>query len=376
MTREVERPYFHYQNLMHDPRAGATLNVSPSPLASGPADPLVLGYFQIDAAGKVSTPPINDDIPALSEQKRLAANVQFRAEVARGIVASVRPVQVAARDRGTLVASAAQPPPRRAQPPSAPRPVPLPQPLPQPQPRVPEPVPEPEQAQAQAQVVEIDESSYTQNAMPTEIYRQQNVGPRVSRRLMQQQASPPPQQQASSPPPQQQPPLPQQQATPPMQQQASPPPQQRANPPPVQQASPPSEQQASPPVQQASPPSKQQASPPVQQASPPVQQASPPSQQASPPSQQASLPVQQASPPPPKPRPRAAVAPRPPAPSCRRAGAAGHDHDLAARVADAAVRRASVARGGAPRRHARREPRAGLRHRSRRGDELARVARG
>ena len=323
MTREVERPYFHYQNLMHDPRAGATLNVSPSPLASGPADPLVLGYFQIDAAGKVSTPPINDDIPALSEQKRLAANVQFRDEVARGIVASVRPVQVAARDRGTLVASAAQPPPPRpAQPQAVPRPVPQ----PQPQPRVPAPVPEPEQAQAQ--VVEIDESSYTQNAMPTEVYRQQNAGPRVSRRLMQQQASPPPQQQAS-PPPQQATPLPPQQATPPMQQQAAPPPHQ-ANPPSQQQMSPLPQQQASPPVQQASPPPQQQASPPPQQQAspPPPQQASPPPQQqmslppqqassspqqANPPvQQQASPPAQQASSPPPKPRLRAAVKPPPP----------------------------------------------------------------
>ena len=218
LSREVERPYFHYQNLMHDPRAGATLNVSPSPLASGPSDPLVLGYFQVDAAGKVSTPPINDDLPALSEQKRLAGNARFRDEVARSLSASVKPAQVAARDRGTLVASAA-PPPRRSPAASAPRPV-------------PRPAPE----QAQAQVVEIDESSYTQNAMPTEIYRQQNVGPRASRKLMQQQASPPPQQQASPPP--------QQQANPPPQQ-ASPPP---ANPPPQQaMAMAPVPQQASPP---------------------------------------------------------------------------------------------------------------------------------
>ena len=35
IAREVRRPYFHYQNLMHDPNASAGLNVSPSPLARG-----------------------------------------------------------------------------------------------------------------------------------------------------------------------------------------------------------------------------------------------------------------------------------------------------------------------------------------------------
>src|SRR5687768_14822172 len=60
IAREVNRPYFHYQNLMHDPNASAGLNVSPSPLARGSQDKYVLGYFQLDAKGGVITPTIND----------------------------------------------------------------------------------------------------------------------------------------------------------------------------------------------------------------------------------------------------------------------------------------------------------------------------
>jgi signal transduction histidine kinase len=90
MSREVERPYFHYQNLFHDPRASAGLSVAPSPLASG-RDPLVLGYFQLDARGRTSTPTINDELPDLSEPIRLAENRRFRDEVARSLAGPLAP---------------------------------------------------------------------------------------------------------------------------------------------------------------------------------------------------------------------------------------------------------------------------------------------
>ncbi len=212
LASEVERPYFHYQNLMHDPRSGASLGVSPSPLASGPSNPLVLGYFQVDSGGKVSTPPINDDIPALSEPRNLYGNYQFRKEVSNSFVASLRPPPVTS-ERGTLVASAAPPPPPRT---PAARP-------PRPQANAVAP-----RAQVQAQVVEIDESSYAQNVMPTEVYRQQNALPRVSRSQLesarnpalnpqvQEQVNPPAQQQANPPVPQQvNPPVPARAAPPP-----------------------------------------------------------------------------------------------------------------------------------------------------------------
>ena len=64
---ESQRPYFHYQNLYHDPKgASQGLSVAPSPLASGPAHPLVTAHFQIDANGHVSLPTLNEELRELS----------------------------------------------------------------------------------------------------------------------------------------------------------------------------------------------------------------------------------------------------------------------------------------------------------------------
>lgn len=148
--REAARPYFHYQNLFHDPRAGSNQAVAPSPLASNPEDALILGYFQIDGTGKATTPTVNDEVPALSEPTRLAAHRQFREEVARalgGTLAVPSPVMVASAD------AAPQP---RSRPHRAP------------------PLAVANDAQAQAQVYEVDPGTYAQNAAPTQIYRQQN----------------------------------------------------------------------------------------------------------------------------------------------------------------------------------------------------------
>lgn len=61
---ESQRPYFHYQNLFHDPRgASEGRSVVPSPLAGGPLDPLVALHFQVDGKGAVSTPTVNDEVP-------------------------------------------------------------------------------------------------------------------------------------------------------------------------------------------------------------------------------------------------------------------------------------------------------------------------
>jgi signal transduction histidine kinase len=123
LARESERPYFQYQNLMHDPRASLGGNVAPSPLASAPADPLVLGYFQIDPAGRVSTPTINDEVPELSDAQHAAADRAFREEVARVLAPA-------------LASPAASGP---------------------------------------ARVVEVDPSTYAQNASANEVYRQRPV---------------------------------------------------------------------------------------------------------------------------------------------------------------------------------------------------------
>ncbi len=64
---ESQRPYFHYQNLIHDPRgASQGLSVVPSPLARGPTEPLILTHFQIDPKGRVTMPTLNDEVRDLN----------------------------------------------------------------------------------------------------------------------------------------------------------------------------------------------------------------------------------------------------------------------------------------------------------------------
>lgn len=64
---ESLRPYFHYQNLYHDPQgASQGLSVVPSPLAAGSPHPLITAHFQIDAKKRVSLPTLNDDLRELN----------------------------------------------------------------------------------------------------------------------------------------------------------------------------------------------------------------------------------------------------------------------------------------------------------------------
>jgi len=156
LTREARRPYFHYQNLMHDPKASAGIAVSPSPLAEGPEDALVLGYFQLDAKGRATTPTINDEVPELSEPARLAGNRAFRDQVARDLSRQLTPPAAAA---APLVADA--------------RPAPRPRPSrPRPQPDV-----EPSSPQQRAQVLQVDPKVYAQNTNPNAVYSSQALRP-------------------------------------------------------------------------------------------------------------------------------------------------------------------------------------------------------
>ena len=78
--RENQRPFYHYQNLYHDPRgAYSGTSVIPSPLAREPEDPRVEAHFQIDAAGKVTLPTLNDDVPDLCTDKDLVGQREARA---------------------------------------------------------------------------------------------------------------------------------------------------------------------------------------------------------------------------------------------------------------------------------------------------------
>jgi len=142
VAREAARPYYHYGNLFHDPKAGGS-SVTPSPLAGGPGDPLVLGHFQIDPAGRVTTPTINDDVPELSEPAHLAANTAFRDEVRAHL--SGRLVV----EQPTRVAEAA------------------------PDPRAPRT--RPQVQRSQTQVIELDPSSYAQNNASNDVFWQQQA---------------------------------------------------------------------------------------------------------------------------------------------------------------------------------------------------------
>lgn len=72
---EDERPYYHYQNLFHDPRGLSDGQaVSPSPLVDSTGDPLIAVHFQIDAQGSLSIPPINEELAEFSEQAMLTGN--------------------------------------------------------------------------------------------------------------------------------------------------------------------------------------------------------------------------------------------------------------------------------------------------------------
>ncbi|MFZ2639519.1 MAG: HAMP domain-containing sensor histidine kinase [Verrucomicrobiia bacterium] len=65
---EARRPFYHYQHLYHDPKGayeGAA--VIPSPLAQGPADPLVRAHFRIDAAGRLTLPTLADELPVMGD---------------------------------------------------------------------------------------------------------------------------------------------------------------------------------------------------------------------------------------------------------------------------------------------------------------------
>ncbi len=68
VLRETEslRPFYHYQNLFHDPKAAAEgASVSISPLAQGPADSLIEAHFQVDEVGVLTLPTLNDEFPEL-----------------------------------------------------------------------------------------------------------------------------------------------------------------------------------------------------------------------------------------------------------------------------------------------------------------------
>lgn len=79
---ESRRPFYHYQNLYHDPKgAYEGASVIPSPLAEGPTDPLIQAYFQIDAAGKLTLPTLGEDTVATNSPGDLAIQQRLQSTV-------------------------------------------------------------------------------------------------------------------------------------------------------------------------------------------------------------------------------------------------------------------------------------------------------
>ena len=86
-SQESRRPFFHYQTLYHDPRGAAQgLSVTPSPLVSGAADPLVLAHFQIDENGLVTLPTVSERFPELSSDGDFAAFCSHLTELQHAVV--------------------------------------------------------------------------------------------------------------------------------------------------------------------------------------------------------------------------------------------------------------------------------------------------
>ncbi|MCU0304448.1 MAG: HAMP domain-containing histidine kinase [Thermoanaerobaculales bacterium] len=84
---ESERPFFHYQSITHDPGGAAEgLAVAPSPLARGVSDPLVWAHFQLDEAGLVSLPTVNERFPELSSGESFARFCSLLADLQNAMV--------------------------------------------------------------------------------------------------------------------------------------------------------------------------------------------------------------------------------------------------------------------------------------------------
>lgn len=87
--RENERPFYHYQNLYHDPRgAHEGVSIVPSPLAQGPTDPLIAVHFQVDGEHQVTLPTINDEIPEATTARDVETQRAWRQRLLSATVQS------------------------------------------------------------------------------------------------------------------------------------------------------------------------------------------------------------------------------------------------------------------------------------------------
>jgi signal transduction histidine kinase len=87
---ESSRPFYHYQSLYHDPKGVSEgASVVPSPLAQGPADPLVRAYFQIDPHGQVTLPTLPEGDLDAADQQRAFSEHGVQKELQLAVLSSV-----------------------------------------------------------------------------------------------------------------------------------------------------------------------------------------------------------------------------------------------------------------------------------------------
>jgi signal transduction histidine kinase len=102
---ESQRPVYHYHDRFHDPTSTCSCSSwTPSPLATGPSDPLLEAYFQIDPQRNVQLPTLHGEWPQqvtrgwFDEQNSLLSRLESAAAACQE-VAGVRPLPT---EDGTL----------------------------------------------------------------------------------------------------------------------------------------------------------------------------------------------------------------------------------------------------------------------------------
>jgi signal transduction histidine kinase len=93
---ESRRPFYHYQDLYHDPQgAYEGRAVVPSPLSQGSYDPLVAAYFRMDANGRISMPNLSDVMPQINHRESVAERKKILTELqtAKGLLTEAAPAK-------------------------------------------------------------------------------------------------------------------------------------------------------------------------------------------------------------------------------------------------------------------------------------------
>ncbi len=97
---ESLRPFYYFQSSYHDPTSSCECDSrSPSPLAVGPTDPFISGYFQIDADRHLTLPLAPQDHPT-PEQQALQRELQAAVDECIRAVELITPTSATSRPQG------------------------------------------------------------------------------------------------------------------------------------------------------------------------------------------------------------------------------------------------------------------------------------